>query len=152
MSLTILFNTYPVAFDCPGGGEVQLIKYMEALSQAGVRVLRYDIWNPRFAEADIVHYFSVQGGSWRFCTHVRDVCRIPLVISPIIWIDKPEKYGMEEIGSTLRMATRILPNSKLECQQLSSFFGLEPSLLTPIVNGVDDVFFEAISPIVPIPQ
>ncbi|MDR1502076.1 MAG: hypothetical protein LBT43_06435, partial [Prevotella sp.] len=51
----ILFNTWPAAFDCPGGGEVQLLKYEEQLTALGVRVMRYDPWNPRaqFDEADI---------------------------------------------------------------------------------------------------
>lgn len=147
-SPTILFNTYPVAFDCPGGGEVQLLKYMEALALLGVRVLRYDPWKPRpqFDAADIVHFFSVQGGSWRFPSYVKEVRKLPLVISPIIWIDRPEKYGLDEIGFLLRMADRILPNSRAECRQLAALFSLAPPLFSPIVNGVDDIFFEAADP------
>lgn len=146
--LTILFNTYPVAFDCPGGGEVQLLKYMEELERLGVRVLRYDPWNPKpqFDAADIVHFFSVQGGSWRFPIYVKDVRRLPLVISPIIWIDRPEKYGLDEIGFLLRMADHILPNSRAECSQLASLFNLAPTLFTPIVNGVDEIFFSPAEP------
>lgn len=146
--LTILFNTYPVAFDCPGGGEVQLLKYMEHLEALGVRVLRFDPWNAKaqFDQADIVHYFSVQGGSWRFCCHVRDVRKLPLIISPIVWIDDPAKYGMVEIGATLSMADHILPNSQAECDQLAALFNLAPSRFSPIVNGVDDIFFEASDP------
>lgn len=149
MPLTILFNTYPVAFDCPGGGEVQLLKYIEQLEQLGVRALRYDPWNAKaqFNQADIVHYFSVQGGSWRFCSHVRDVRKLPLVISPIVWIDDPTKYGMAEIGATLCMASHILPNSQAECDQLAALFSLAPSLFSPIVNGVDDIFFEPADPV-----
>ncbi len=148
MPLSILFNTYPVAFDCPGGGEVQLLKYMEALETLGVRALRYNPWNAKaqFDQADIVHYFSVQGGSWRFCGHVRDVRKLPLVISPIIWIDDPAKYGMDEIGFLLRMADHILPNSRAECGQLAALFSLVPSLFSPIVNGVDGIFFEPADP------
>lgn len=150
MPLTILFNTYPVAFDCPGGGEVQLLKYMEQLEAAGIHVIRYDPWNAKkqFDQADIVHYFSVQGGSWRFCIHVQEVRKLPLIISPIIWIDDPAKYGMEEIGATLRMADHILPNSQAECDQLASIFDMSPSLFSPIVNGVDDIFFVHADPAV----
>lgn len=147
-NITILFNTYPVAFDCPGGGEVQLLKYMEHLEQVGVHVLRYDPWrcHEQFDQADVVHYFSVQGGSWRFCGHVREVRGLPLVISPIIWIDDPAKYGMADIASTLAYATRILPNSQAECDQLARLFKLPHDRFTPIVNGVDDVFFEPVAP------
>lgn len=147
-TLTILFNTYPVAFDCPGGGEVQLAKYIDVLNELGVRTLRYDPWNPRpqFDAADIVHYFSVQGGSGRFCAHVSHVRKLPLVISPIIWIDAPSNYGMEEISGILRLADHVLPNSRAECDQLSELFQLPRDFFTPVVNGVDALFFEAVSP------
>jgi glycosyltransferase involved in cell wall biosynthesis len=147
-SLTILFNTYPVAFDCPGGGEVQLLKYDEHLTALGIRVLRYDPWNPRpqFDAANIVHYFTVQGGSGRFLVHVKEARRLPLVISPIVWIDRPEKYGMDQIRYQLHMADHILPNSQAECEQLAGLFGLPSTRFTPIVNGVDEIFFEPADP------
>jgi len=140
--LTIIFNTWPAAFDCPGGGEVQLLKYEEHLSALGVRVLRYDPWNPRpqLDAADILHHFSVQGGSWRLCAHVKEARGLPLVISPIVWIDKPEKYGLAEIGSLLRYADHILPNSRAECEQLAGLFNIDQSRFSPIVNGVDEIF------------
>ncbi len=146
--LTILFNTYPVAFDCPGGGEVQLLKYMEALESLGVRTLRYDPWNPQpqFDAADIVHYFSVQAGSWRFSHHVKHVRKLPLVVSSIIWIDDPAKYGMDEIKHNLHYADHILPNSQAECDQLAQVFSMDSALFTPIVNGVDDIFFKQCAP------
>ena len=146
--LTILFNTWPAAFDCPGGGEVQLLKYEEHLTALGVRVERYDPWNPKpqLDATDIVHHFSVQGGSWRLCAHVKEARRLPLVISPIVWIDKPEKYGMAEIGHLLRLADHILPNSQAECDQLAGLFGIHPARFSPIVNGVDENFFARVNP------
>lgn len=148
VDLTVLFNTYPVAFDCPGGGEVQLLKYMEALNNLGVETLRYDPWCPhqQFDHADIAHYFSVQSGSWRFNHHVREIRHLPLVVSPIVWIDNPEKYCLDEIKFNLSFASHILPNSHAECEQLSRLFQLDPKLFTPIVNGVDEVFFEPAEP------
>ena len=146
--LTILFHTWPVAFDCPGGGEVQLLKYMEYLEQKGIRALRYDLWNPKpqFDEADIVHHFSLQTGSWRFCHHVISSRRLPLVISPIVWIERKVKYPLEEYRTLLQMATKILPNSQAECNQLAGLFGLAANRLTAVVNGVDEVFFEPADP------
>jgi glycosyltransferase involved in cell wall biosynthesis len=114
----------------------------------GARVLRYDPWKPRpqLDAADIVHHFSVQGGSWRLCAHVKEARGLPLVISPIVWIDKPEKYGMGEIAHLLRMADHILPNSQAECDQLAGLFNLERTLFSPIVNGVDELFFTPADP------
>jgi glycosyltransferase involved in cell wall biosynthesis len=123
---------------------VQLLKYEEHLQALGVKVLRYDPWTPRpqFDAADIVHYFSVQGGSGRFLVHVKEARRLPLVISPIVWIDRPEKYGMDEIRYQLHMADHILPNSQAECEQLAGLFGLPSTRFSPIVNGVGEIFFE----------
>lgn len=146
--LTVLFNTYPVAFDCPGGGEVQLLKYIEALEGLGVTCLRYDPWNPapQFDAADIVHFFSVQGGSGPFLLYAKYTRKLPLALSPIIWIDDPAKYGMREIGYMLGRADLLLPNSKAECDQLSSLFDVPLERFSPVVNGVDDIFFESADP------
>lgn len=146
--LTILFNTYPIAFDCPGGGEVQLLQYEKHLGEAGVRVLRYDPWSPQaqFDEAGIVHYFSVMGSSWLFCRHVVEVRKKPLLISPIVWIDKPEKYNLQEIAWLFGMAAHILPNSQTECDQLAALTGIDSSRFSSVVNGVDDIFFDSADP------
>lgn len=146
--LTVLFNTWPAAFDCRGGGEVQLLKYMEYLEKLGVTTLKYDLWNsaPQFDTADIVHHFSLQTGSWRFCYHVASTRKLPLVISPIVWIDHKEKYPLEEYRTLLHIPQRILPNSQAECNQLAELFGIPAHRFSPIVNGVDDIFFEPVSP------
>lgn len=142
--LTVLFNTYTVAFDCPGGGEVQLVKYEEQLKLAGVRVLRYDPWNPRpqFEAADLVHYFSVQWGSIQFCHYVAHRRKLPLVISTIAWMEPHKRTPPPEVGELLKLSSRNLPNSQAECDQLSGIYGIAPEKFTPIVNGVNEIFFE----------
>lgn len=146
--LTILFNTYPVAFDCPGGGEVQLQKYEQYLTELGVSVLRYDPWNPhpQFDVADVVHYFSVQVGSLRFCEHVVYERKLPLVVSTIAWMEPEKRQPPWESGKLLEISTRNLPNSFAERDQLCSIYGVSPDKFIPIVNGVDEIFFEPISP------
>jgi glycosyltransferase involved in cell wall biosynthesis len=148
--LTVLFNTYPVAFDCPGGGEIQLIKYEQYLTALGIKVLRYDPWNPhaQFDAADIVHYFSLQAGSGRFCRHVTNVRKLPLVVSTIAWFDSRDEHPPAEVGWVLDMSTYNLPNSQLECAQLASMMGVSTDKFIPIVNGVDDFFFDPVSPLI----
>jgi glycosyltransferase involved in cell wall biosynthesis len=147
--LTVLFNTYSVAFDCPGGGEIQLLKYEQYLISLGVNVLRYDPWNPQpqFDAADLVHYFSLQPGSLRFCEHLVNVRKLPLVISTIAWFE-PKKgyYPSPETERLLNMSTFNLPNSQMECQQLAMLAKISREKFIPIVNGVDDIFFEPVSP------
>ena len=146
--LTILFNTYPVAFDCPGGGEVQLLKYMEELERLGVRVLRYGPVEPQTA---------VRCGRCRaLFLRARRLLAFPHLCErrtqapsghiPDHLDRQAGKIGLDEIGFLLRMADHILPNSRAECSQLASLFNLAPTLFTPIVNGVDEIFFTPAEP------
>ena len=139
--LTVLFNTYPVAFDCPGGGEVQLLQYRAALERRGVRVLLHDQWRPQFAEADIVHYFSVQGWAAPFCQHVRRLGK-PVVVSTILWLGENKyDYDLAAIGQVLHSCDLALPNSLGEGERLAAWYGIAPDKFIPVVNGVDEAFF-----------
>jgi glycosyltransferase involved in cell wall biosynthesis len=145
--MRVLFNTYPVAFDCPGGGEIQLLKCREALEAAGTRVSLFDVWQPQFGQVDLVHYFSVQGGSMNFCSHVKRR-GLPLLISPILWLtdENRGRFPLAEIRDLLHIADRVLPNSQLEAQQLSDFFEVDPERFTVIPNGIDATFAESDNP------
>ncbi len=142
---TVLFNTYPVAFDCPGGGEIQLMKTRQYLMQEGVDVLLYDMWAPQFNKANLAHYFSVQGGSLNFCSHVKRL-GLPLALSPIIWLGREkDEYPLGEIRELLRIADIVLPNSRLEAEQLASFADIPAQKTAVVCNAVDHVFREKIS-------
>lgn len=144
-SLTVLFHTWPAAFDCPGGGEVQLLQYEKHLTELGVRVLRYDPWHPQFDQANIVHHFSSQPDTL-FCEYAVQSKKLPLVVSSILWPDQKDKYNLKQIANLYRLSERVLPNSRVECEQLATLLDIHPNHFTPIVNGVDDVFFDAVSP------
>ena len=144
--LTVLFSTWQAAFDCPGGGEIQLLRYEDYLKKRGIRVIRFDPWKPCFDDVDIVHCFSVMGGTWNLPWYVHHRCHLPLVVSPIVWLDHPESYPIEEIGTILGCADRILPNSQSEGELLQRQFNLDSSQIIPIVNGVEDIFFEPADP------
>lgn len=139
----VLFNTFPVAFDCPGGGEIQLLKCQEALEAIGIEVMLYDLWQPQLDRVDVVHYFSVQGGSSNFCNYVHQK-GIPLLISPILWMtDQSYRAGIypnDEIRHLLHLADRLLPNSQAEAETLAALFEVPLDKFSPIVNGVDNYF------------
>ncbi|MGO9570596.1 MAG: glycosyltransferase family 4 protein [Desulfomonilaceae bacterium] len=139
--MRVLFNTYPAAFDCPGGGEIQLLECKAALERLGVEVLLYDQWNPQFEGVDAVHYFSVQGGSTNFCEFVKRK-KLPLLISPILWPtdENISEYPMQEIRSLLNLCDVVLPNSAAEIDQLGAFFDLDPQKCVVVTNGVGDSF------------
>ncbi len=139
--MRVLFNTYPVAFDLPGGGEIQLMECKAALERLGVHVILYDQWNPQFNDVDVVHYFSVQGGSANFCQFVKRK-GLPLLISPILWPTEENisEYPLQEIGSLIDLCDVVLPNSAAERDQLGTFFDLDPEKCVVVPNGVSSCF------------
>ncbi len=147
--MRVLFNTYPVAFDCPGGGEIQLLKCKQALEALGAEVTLFDPWRPRFDSVDLVHYFSVQGGSMNFCDYIKRI-GLPLVISPVLWLTSENRrhFPLGEIRDLLNVCDRILPNSQAECEQLADEFSLEAEKFSVIPNGVDPEFGEPADPLV----
>lgn len=143
--LTVLFHTWSAAFDCPGGGERQLLQYEKHLIKLGIRVLRYDPWNPQFDQVDLVHHFSSQPDIL-FCDYVSKRKELPLVISSIFWPEQKNKYNIDQIGNLYRLASKILPNSHMECELLSALLNIPEKQFTPIVNGVDESYFNPVSP------
>jgi glycosyltransferase involved in cell wall biosynthesis len=144
--MKIFFNTYPVAFQCPGGGEIQLLKSQEALARRGHEVILYDQWRHKLSDADVVHQFSVQGGIYNLCAYAH-YNRIPLVVSPILWLSEYiDQYPMGEIGLMLRWADVICPNSHAEVERFLRHFDVPAERYHVTHNGVDACFFDPVSP------
>ncbi len=145
--MRVLFNTYSVAYACPGGGEIQLLKCKQALEALGIEVLLYDAWQPQFDRVDLVHYFSVQGGSMNFCDYVKRI-GLPLAISPVLWLTPENRplFPLGEIRDLLHLSDRVLPNSQAECDQLAEAFGVDSEKFTAIPNGIDAEFGEPADP------
>ncbi len=138
--MKVLFNTYPIAFDCPGGGEIQLIKTQQALVEQNHEVLFYNQWKPQLHEAEVIHYFSVFGGSSVFCGYVKQLGK-KLAVSPILYPHRDlEKYPMPEIISVLNMADLILPNSHIEAELLSKVCNIPIEKFHVVYNGIDASF------------
>lgn len=143
----VLFATYPMAFHTPGGGEIQLLAYKKYMPAHGVDVFLFDQWYPRFLEYDVVHFFSCVGGSVHFCNFVKQL-GIPLVISSSLWITEETKhlYPVDEIRAQLNLADKIIANSDIESDTLSQVLNLPREKFVTVYNGVDDLFFNHISP------
>ena len=140
--MRVLFNTYPVAFECPGGGEIQLVNSKDALENAGVEVLLHDPWHAQIETVDVVHYFSVQGGSMNFCGYVKNAGK-PLVISPILWLGREtETYPLDEIKQLLTISDMVFPNSFAEAKKLSRFFNIDLNKFHVTYNAVENCFTE----------
>jgi glycosyltransferase involved in cell wall biosynthesis len=145
--MNILFNTYPTAFDVPGGGEMQIMAYKKHLPDYGIKPTLYNLWNPNLDLFQIVHYFSVTSGSIPFCQHMKTLKK-PLIINSSIWLDKDnaKKFPPVEIGELLSLADSIIVNSNIEGETLSSIFNLPKNKFCTVYNGVDDCFLTPTDP------
>lgn len=139
--MRVLFNTYPWAFDCPGGGEIQLLKYAEYLPKAGVEVVFHDPWHPTFDQVDLVHFFSSMAGSIHFCNYMRQR-GIPLVVSSSLWVTQETRqfYPIDEIRGQFALADAVIPNSEIEADQLARVLDLPRERFRTVPNGVDPLF------------
>jgi len=139
-------NTYPVAFQCPGGGEIQLLKSKEALEQLGHEVILFNQWETNLEDCDVIHHFSVQGGSSNFCNYVKHSTKKPLVISPILWIGQDTSdYPMHEINYLLSIADAICPNSNTEIEKFLDVFEAPIDKYHVTYNGIDDIFHKRVN-------
>lgn len=123
-----------------------LLEYKSALEALGVEVFLFDPWHPQFDQVDMVHYFSVQGGSMNFCYHVKRR-GMPLLISPVIWLteENVSTFPMEEIRTLLHISDLILPNSEAEQNQLAAYFRLDREKFAVVFNGISKAYEETVS-------
>ncbi len=139
--MKVIINTYPVAFACPGGGEIQLLKTEEQLLAQGIEVVRFNPWSPSLHDADLVHFFSCMGGSYNFHAYlIRH--SIPYVVSSILWPDDVKKFPVSEIKYILNNAALIFPNSQAEALIIAEKFQIPLPKFHLTHNGVDEIFFQ----------
>jgi len=162
----VAFYLYPSAFQNPGGGEIQLLKTMEYLGKEGVQVKKFDQWNDKLEDHDILHVF----GSVKDCAGLMRTARnkgVKVALSTIFW--SSFKRAFFEGGGFLRrteltarhlakllfprlpsgrretmMISDILfPNSEMEKEQLVRLFGIPGEKIHVVPNGVDERFRDA---------
>jgi glycosyltransferase involved in cell wall biosynthesis len=145
--MKILFNTYPIAFQTPGGGEVQLLEYKKYISDFGIDVDLFNQWHSKIKQYDLVHFFSCMPGSEYFLHYAKNL-GVPVFVSPNLWITEETKnnYPFGQIQSHLNMADRVVCNSDAECRLLSRVFEVPIEKFICVYNGVEELFFESVDP------
>jgi ABC-type multidrug transport system ATPase subunit len=144
---TVIFNTYPTAYDVIGGGEVQLMAYLHELTKFDFRTKLFDQWSPRLATADIVHFFSIMPGSAFFCEYVSSQ-GIPLFLSPNTWVDEAsmDRMSIELHKTQLGVADKIICNSMIEVENYSRIFGIQKEKFLVVPCGIDNIFTQNVVP------
>lgn len=145
--MRVTFSTYPWAFETPGGGEIQLLKYEEYLVKAGVEVVRHDPWRDDIGRASVFHFFSCMGGSVHLCNYVKSR-GVPLVISASLWLTDQTKYlyPLGEIAAQLSLADAIVTNGDVESERIASILGLPRERFHTVRNACDPCFGEPVTP------
>ncbi|ATN33172.1 glycosyl transferase [Rhizobium sp. ACO-34A] len=145
--MRVTFATYPWAFETPGGGEIQLLKYEEYLLKAGIDVIRHDPWRDDIGGASVFHFFSCMGGSVHLCNYVKSR-GVPLVISASLWLTEETKhlYPLGEIAAQLSLADAIVTNGDVESDRIAEILGLPRERFYTVRNACDPWFGESVDP------
>ena len=132
---------YPWAFDCPGGGEQQLLAYKKHLDTNKYQVSFFNQWERIDTENKIFHFFSVMPGSIQLCNYIRGK-GLKLVISPNLWVtpETKDKYPHQDIYELLHIADLIIVNSYAEKEQLTETYELQNKRVCVVYNGVEEEF------------
>lgn len=143
--MKILYNTYPMAFHTPGGGEIQLQRYFDYLKLNNYDVELFDLWNPNLDKFDILHFFSCISGSQHFTNFVSNLGKL-IVVTPNLWVTHETKnqYPFGEIKEQFRIANIIIVNSNAEGDLLSDVFETSRQKFKTVYNGVEDYFFNLV--------
>ncbi|MFH1837579.1 MAG: glycosyltransferase [Candidatus Omnitrophota bacterium] len=164
--MRVAFFVYPSAFQNKGGGEILLEKSEEYLIKKGIDVSRFDIWNDKIEDYDILHVF----GSVKECLGLMEVAKsrgVKVVLESIFWSDLRRAFHESGsfLGKTLKISRHVLkllcpcfpsarrrmfrtadmifPNSDNEARQISGLFGISMEKIFVVPNGVDLKFFSS---------
>src|SRR4051812_31894955 len=83
--MRLLFATYSLAFQNPGGGERVLLSLRRELEALGHEVDLFDPWRHDVESYDLIHYFSCLETS--FWSHAKARApKVPLVVTPTLFL------------------------------------------------------------------
>ena len=140
------FNVHPFAMHVKGGGEVQLLKYVELLRARKVNVELHDIWDPKFSLIDIFHHFHMLSGSLPFLHYINSLSK-PIVLSTNIWIDRTnsEYLNKSEIREYIGLSRRFITNSYSELYNIRDNIGCDVTHGRVVYNGVSEEYAVPVS-------
>lgn len=147
--MKILFNTYPFAFQNPGGGEIIILKLKSALEKNGVKVDLFNQWSTKIINYDLIHHFSTL--DYPVFKNYNDSQK-PFVLTPTIWPRDSKiyiaKYKIKnmlkkfinpsnfELSDALNLARVILPTTSIEMKRIKKHYNTTAPMQV-IANGVD---------------
>jgi glycosyltransferase involved in cell wall biosynthesis len=154
--MKILFSTYPLAFQNPGGGEQIIDAIRSRLLERGHQVDFYGPWthSPKvFLEYEVIHYFScVETPFWRFVK--AHAPRTPLVVTPTLFIQPGIKNRLRYLRQRAKWRALgqtspyswpdfWLPCTAFEGNSLVTHLSVLKEKVMVVPNGIEDRFGHA---------
>lgn len=160
--MRILFSTYTLAFQNPGGGERVLLSLKRELESLGHIVDLYNPWKhqtDQLNQFDIIHYFScIEKSFWSYSKQVAS--RVPLIVTPTSYFNSG--IQMKWLSLKIRFLNTFflahhqkanpwrhllcpdywLPNTEEEAHHLIKYWNILPEKIEVLPNGIDSFFFE----------
>ncbi len=154
------------ATSAPGGGEIQLQSLARWLPSAGVDARPWRPWEEDWQTIDALHLIGSAPEFVALATAARRLGK-PVFLSPVAWFTCRDLWRepwplARRAWACAKFATRalfpnmpswrrelydsvdlLLPNSRIEAAQLARHFGIEPSRMRVVPNGVDERFANA---------
>lgn len=162
----VLLHAPAWAFQAPGGGENQLVKTGRGLERLGFEPRLFSPWVDRLERGRLLHLFGMSREGLELARAAR-ARGVKVVASPICWYElaairalEPSlarrflaaaAYRARSVASRLPswrreflgLADAVLPNSQAEARQLVRLFGVDPSRIHVIPNGVSPELMQA---------
>src|SRR4051812_36857432 len=146
--MRLLFATYSLAFQNPGGGERVLLALRRELEAQGHEVDLFDPWRHDVAAGyDLIHFFScVETSFWH---HARERApRVPLAVTPTLFAPDGRKARLRsrarilaskaagfERWSHLQLPDAWLPTTLAEAEGLREAWSVPRSRIRVFPNG-----------------
>jgi glycosyltransferase involved in cell wall biosynthesis len=161
--MRIGFTTYPVAFQRPGGLEVQIRETANALRELGADVEIVELYSRKLSDYDIIHHFSLKHSSHRILQYAQGL-GVPVVATPLadpllhpfkvdaIKLGRRSIHKLlgrtfasywDDLEAGLSLCAHVFPLTHREGETLERFYPPIRGRCTVVTNGVADRFFNA---------
>jgi len=165
--MNALFTTYPISYQFMGGGHIILDEIAEAIGKKrGVSVKRYDQWNDKIENYDIVHNFDVMASSEPL-VKLANSLKVPVAIHPFFTysfdcaINEPlpisqkmkmlaynlanrfDPLGISAVRKIMRSADILFPNSRMEADIMTRHFRIPEKNVKIVPDGIAERYFGA---------
>ncbi len=151
--MKVLYQTYSLAHQNPGGGERVIAHLHAELRALGVEVVLRDSWIHHPQEFDIFHYFSLSESA-HFPFFKQNCQKTKIVVTPTFYHGSAEsklarwketigaKFGIFE-NKRLRdvhSVDHFFPNTAREANDLHIYFGIPKGRISIMANGISPIF------------